>query len=194
VECSDGSDSLNIALGAGETVVCSFTNERQVGAIKIVKTAKSAAAGGSVGVAGVGIDITDSGGGVTHVVTGADGTVCTNNFGFDTFNVQETDAPAGYSIDPNIYPVTIDSVSYCDPETYGGDPVTVNVVDEPLTDVTITVDSLIGGGTNSVINCYDKDGNLLDTLTAEDGSLYIPNIKPTDPLIATLKCELFIDP
>jgi len=195
VVCSDGSDSLNIDLSAGETVVCSFTNERQVGAINIVKTAKSAAAGGSVGVAGVNLVIHDVANNVDiPVTTGVDGTVCVNYFGFGDYTVTEVSAPAGYSIDPNTYPVTLDTVSYCDPETYGDDAVTVNVVDEPLTDVTITVDSLVGGGTNSVINCYDKDGNLLDTLTAEDGSLYIPNIKPTDPLIATLHCDLFIDP
>ena len=42
--CSDGSDPSSIGLSAGESVTCTFTNKLQLGAIRIFKTRKFAAA------------------------------------------------------------------------------------------------------------------------------------------------------
>lgn len=191
--CNDGSPVTGIVLSAGETVECTFTNERQVGALRIVKTAKNAAAAGGVApVAGVKFDVTDAAGVVDTYTTGADGTVCVNNYGFQTLNVHEQ-VPAGYAPIAD-QQVVINAVSYCDPETYGAAPFDAPFVNVPLTNLTITVDSQIDGATNSRIVCKDSNGNILDTQTAGDGSLFIPDLKPTDPLVATMHCDVFIDP
>lgn len=195
IECSDGSTTGTVTVVAGQTVVCTYTNERQVGAVRIHKVAKSAAAGGLVGVPGIVFTVKDEQG-VTFDMpaTDAQGFTCVDNFGFQTLqSITETGYPSGYKPGDPLTGVVIDTVSYCD-GAYGAPAQEFQVENTPLTDVTITVDSLISGGTSSRIECFDKDGNLLDTLTAEDGSLYIPNIEPTDPLIATLDCKVFIDP
>ena len=204
VVCDDGSPSNTISLQAGETVTCTFHNEWQVGAVLVTKTAKSAAdkaAGGDgiVPVSGVQFQIIADNGQTTlnMDLTDANGQTCMENFGFQDVTVHEI-VPPGYAPVADV-PVTIDNVAYCPgsadlPYVGAGDAEFVNIENVPLTDVTITVDSLIDGGTSSRIECYDKDGNLLDTLTAEDGSLYIPDIEPTDPAIATLDCKVFIDP
>ena len=70
--------------------MCTFVNERQVGAIRIAKTRKHAAEGtGDHPHAGVAFTIHDN---VTDgdipVVTGADGTVCVDNFAFGTIGTR----------------------------------------------------------------------------------------------------------
>src|SRR6185369_6636485 len=74
---------------------CTFTNTRQLGAIKITKTSSKSP---NPGLPGAQFSIT---GPVNRTATsGADGTVCIDNLPFGTYSVTETAAPNGYQIDP----------------------------------------------------------------------------------------------
>lgn len=188
VVCSDDSLSSAISLQAGEHVICKFVNEWQVGGIQVTKTAKDASQGpGDHPLGGVQFIVHDINGIAAEMTTDANGVACVNNFGFGNYTVEEV-VPDGYAAQ-ELVEVTIDSVSNC-----ASVPEVATFSNIPLTDVTIKVDSLVGGSTNSRIVCTDVDGNVLDTITAGDGSLYIPNLKPTDPIVATLNCQVFIDP
>lgn len=185
--CSDDSDPSSISVAAGENVICTFTNERQVGALKITKTAKNASAPEGVApVAGVSFEVTDAKGVVDTYTTGADGTVCVNNYGFQTLNVHEL-VPAGYAPIED-QQVVIDAVSYCDPEEYGAAPVDASFVNVPLTDVSIVVHSQVAGATSTIIDC-----GAAGSTTVSDGQLDFTDLLPTDPA-ATLTCTITVDP
>lgn len=72
----------------------------------------------------------------------------------------------------------------------------VSFVNTPLTDVTISVDSLVDEGTASTIRCVDGSGALVDedmTNAPGDVALTIEDLEPTAPA-ARLVCTIVIDP
>jgi uncharacterized surface anchored protein len=172
--------------GGGE-VTCVYTNNQQLGAIKITKTRKHAASGsGDQPHAGVNFTVN----GVTKA-TDANGVACFDGLAFGTYSVTET-VPAGYSVDLNPKSATVDNNAQCSDDPYVGESVTFH--NTPLTDVTVSVDSQIVGGTSSTIECTDADGNEYSAGTTNgDGSLNVPDLLPTDPTV-TLTCEVTIDP
>jgi hypothetical protein len=64
----------------------------------------------------------------------------------------------------------------------------------PLTDVTVSVDSLVEGGTSSTISC-DTDPATEGTTDAVtgDGEVTVSDLEPTAPDV-TLTCTITIDP
>jgi len=191
--CDDGSDPSSIGLDAGETVTCTFTNEVERGAILITKTRKHAA-DGSGDHAHAGVEFTISGGelaagGVT-VTTDANGEACLDDLLFGTYSVVEA-VPSGYASDDADKSVTVDTESECD----DGNEATVSFSNTPLTDVTVSVNSQVDGGTASTIQCTDSDGNVSNGSTEAngDGSLTVNDLLPTDPTV-TLTCTITIDP
>ena len=190
--CSDGSDPQAIALAGGETVTCRFVNARERGAILIQKTRKHAAAGvGDHPHAGV--DFTISGGDLQADIpatTGSDGTVCVDGLLLSSFAgdyVVTEDVPAGYVSDDAEKSVSVVAEGSCDP---GAETAEVSFHNTPLTNVTISVDSQVDGGTASVINCGGDDVN---TDADGDGSLTVSDLEPTDPDV-TLTCTVIVDP
>jgi hypothetical protein len=193
--CDDGSDPASIGLDAGETVTCTFVNERNKGAILISKDRKHAADGpGDHPHAGV--IFTVSGGeldseGIT-AVTDADGEACVDGLILSSFvgdyTVTET-VPAGYVSADDAQDVTVDIVATCDDVPYVGN--TVAFSNMPLTDITVTVDSQVDGGTASTIEC------VLDTTTVGtgatdtngDGELTLEDLEP-----GTYICTIVVDP
>jgi hypothetical protein len=172
-----------------DVVDCTYVNELQTGAIEITKTRKHAAAGPG-DQAHAGVDFTIEGQGVSETVTtDANGVACLDGLNFGEYTVTEV-TPAGYAAnDPETVNVT--AVSTCG----DGNEATVSFHNTPLTNVTVSVDSQVDGGTASTIECTDADGNIHNGSTGAngDGSLTVNDLLPTDPTV-TLTCEVTIDP
>ncbi|MGH1562460.1 prealbumin-like fold domain-containing protein [Mumia sp. DW29H23] len=172
-----------------DTVDCTYVNDLRTGAIEITKTRKHAADGpGDHPHAGVDFAVTGTGVDTT-VTTGADGTACVDGLLFGDYTVTE-DTPAGYAANAP-QGVTVSAVSTCG----DGNEVAVSFHNTPLTDVTVSVDSQVVGGTASSIVCTDADGNVVSGTTGAggDGSVTVGDLPPTDPSV-TLTCEVTVDP
>jgi hypothetical protein len=193
--CSDGSDPASIGLSAGETVTCTFHDARETGAIMITKTRKHAAAGtGDHPQAGVTFTVT--GGNLpaagTTAVTNAQGVACVSGLLLSSFagdyTVTET-VPAGYVSDDAEKTVAVTTESAACGA--GDSPATVSFANMPLTNVTVSVDSQIDGGTASTINCGSAGSG--STGANGDGSVEIKDLEPTAPA-ATVVCTITVDP
>jgi hypothetical protein len=162
---------------------CTYTNQRNLGAIEITKTRKHAADG-----AGdhphVGVDFAINGNGVNETVTtDADGVACLDGLGFGDYTVTE-DVPNGYVSDDAEKNVTVNANSDCG----DGNEATVSFSNTPLTDLTVEVNSQVDGGTASTVDCQpagpsgstDANGDFSDTAT---------DLEP-----GTYTCEVVIDP
>ena len=176
--CDDGSDPASIGLSAGETVTCTFHDAREKGAILITKTRKHAAAGpGDHPHAGVTFTITGGelpAAGVT-AVTNAQGEACVDGLVLSSFvgdyTVTES-VPAGYSASPTSDVVTVTAESTCGD---GNEAAAGPFSNTPLTNLTVSVDSQVDGGTASTIDC---DGVTASTGPNGDGSLSRLDLAP----------------
>jgi Prealbumin-like fold domain len=169
---------------------CTYTNRLNLGAIKITKDRKHAAAGpGDHPHSGV--DFVVTGGnlpaGGTTVTTDANGVACLGGLSFAGYTVTET-VPAGYVSDDEEQTVTVDNAANCGDDPFGGELAEFH--NTPLTNVTVSVDSQIDGGTASTIVC---DGASASTGPNGDGSLTVSDLLPTAPTV-TLTCEITVDP
>jgi Prealbumin-like fold domain len=196
--CSDGSDPASIGLSGGETVTCTFHDAREKGAVLIVKTRKHAA-GGSDDQAHPNVTFTVTGGELpaagVNVVTDANGEACLDGLVVSSlvgdYTVTET-VPTGYEADGDIAKtVSVTHESTCGDNSED----VVSFRNTPLTNVTVSVDSQIDGGTASTIVCTDADANQSSGSTGAngDGSLTVSDLLPTDPTV-TLTCEITVDP
>jgi hypothetical protein len=178
--CSDGSDPSAIDLGPAETVTCTFTNTLQKGAITVTKTRKHAADGpGPHPQAGVTFTVD----GVSHV-TDANGQACFDDLSLGSHNVVET-LPAGYSADgPLSKAVDVDNAATC----AGGGGESVSFSNTPLTNISITVNSQVDGGTASTITC-DNGGPNGSTDANGDGTASATDLRPN-----TYTCTIVVDP
>lgn len=186
--CDDGSDPASIGLSAGEDVTCLFIDDREKGAILITKTRKHAAAGpGDHPHAGVTFTVTGGelpAAGVT-AVTNAQGEACVDGLVLSSFvgdyTVTET-VPAGYSASPTSDIVTVTQESTCGD---GNEAAAGPFHNTPLTNLTVSVDSQVPGGTSSTIDC----GSAGSAGPGDDISLSAPNLAPQ-----TVTCTIVIDP
>jgi uncharacterized surface anchored protein len=181
--CDDLSDPSSIGLGAGETVTCTFTNERERGAIKVTKTRKHAADGPG-DHAHAGVTFTVNG---VDKVTDANGEACFDGLLFGDYNVTET-LPSGYDPDGDLTKsVTVDNEAACDDNPYVGEE--VGFSNTPLTDITVSVDSQVDGGTASTIDCVlDSADSDVDGVNG-DVSLTLEDLEPGE-----YTCTIVIDP
>jgi hypothetical protein len=162
-----------------DKVDCTYTNTLRQGAIKITKTRKHAADGpGDHPHAGVDFTIN----GVTKT-TDANGEACFDGLAFGAYTVHET-VPAGYNVDGNDKQVTVDNVATCGGNPYVGE--TVSFHNTPLTNLTVSVDSQVPGGTSSTIECDTTPGS------AGPGDDITLNVNDLEP--GTITCTIVIDP
>jgi Prealbumin-like fold domain len=185
--CDDGSMVSAIVLSAGETVTCRFVDSQETGAIEITKTRKHAATPASD--AHEGVTFTISGGSLqspVEVVTNDQGVACFDGLLDGNYTVTET-VPSGYVSDDAEKSVSVTAESTCG----DGNEAPVSFHNTPLTDVTVSVDSQVDGGTASVIDC----GPAGSTTTGAngDGSLNVDDLEPTAP-DATVTCTITVDP
>jgi hypothetical protein len=132
-----------VTIAGGGSTTCIYVNDQQLGAIKVKKFSVKgqALAGATFSIAG------------QSVTTGADGTACVDHLAFGSYNVQETGAPAGYSIDDNsVHSVTVNVNQDCSAAVA---PLSLQFNDTPLTDITATAHSEAPGGTSSQISCVN---------------------------------------
>jgi hypothetical protein len=191
--CDDGSAVSAISLQAGETVTCTFNDVRELGAIEITKTRKHAADGpGDHPHAGVTFTITGGelpAGGVT-VVTDANGKACLDGLVLSSFvgdyTVTET-VPSGYNVtSTNPQTVSVTSEATCS----AGTKAAVSFTNMPLTNLTVSVDSQVDGGTASTIDCDTTDPDDPGSTDADgDGEVTIEDLEP-----GTYVCTIVIDP
>ncbi|WP_400996065.1 prealbumin-like fold domain-containing protein [Agromyces sp. GXQ0307] len=161
------------------------TGINNCGALVIEKTAKHAASGPGDHPQ-EGVTFTVSGNGLTENIvemTDADGEICIEGLDQGDYAVTET-VPTGYVSADSEQTGTVVADTDCDTAT----PVTFS--NTPLTDLTVSVDSQIDGGTFSSIEC-DVDGSdsvsLLDEM--DDPSITIEDLEPR-----TVVCTIVIDP
>jgi len=199
--CDDGSSSASIGLSAGETVTCTFHDARQKGAIEITKTRKHAA-GGSGDQPHPGVTFTVTGGelpagGVT-VVTNAQGVACADGLVVSSlvgdYTVTET-VPDGYqAAGATSKTVTVTAEATC----ASGPKAGVSFHNTPKTNITVSVDSQVDGGTSSTIECTDPDGNTVASGLTDangDGSATATGLLPTaPPATRAITCVIVIDP
>ncbi len=192
--CSDGSAVSAIGLSAGETVTCTFHDARQKGAIQVTKTYKHAASGpGDHPQAGVTFTVTGGelpAAGVT-AVTNASGVACVDGLVLSSFvgsyTVTET-VPAGYSADNGPATVSVTTEAACG----SGNEATTSFRNTPLTDITVTVNSQVEGGTSSTIVCKASDNSTVasgSTGANGDGSATGSNLPPD-----IYTCTVVVDP
>ena len=173
--------TATITVAPNGTVTCTYTNTLQTGAIKVTKTRKHAAAGpGDHPHAGVDFTVN----GVTKA-TDANGEACFDGLTFGTYTVHET-VPAGYHVDANDKQVTVDNTAACADNPYVGESVSFH--NTPLTDLSVTVNSQVDGGTASTVSCT-PDGPSGSTGANGDGTFSDTDLEP-----GTYTCTIVIDP
>jgi hypothetical protein len=191
--CSDSSPVTAISLQAGETVTCTFHNARDQGGIDITKLRKHAALG-SGEFPHAGVTFTVTGGelptaGVT-AVTNAQGHACVDGLVLSSFvgdyTVTET-LPTGYHNATLSQTATVSSAATCSTGTRP-EKTFHNI---PLTNITLSVDSQVVGGTASHIVCNGEEADT--NAVTGDGSLTLSNLEPTDPAV-TVTCTVTVDP
>jgi Prealbumin-like fold domain len=171
-------------LAAGETASFEFTNTLQNGAIRISKTAKHADDGSSPNLV-AGFTVTDSGAGTHPVSTNSSGSGCVDGIPPGLATVSETGPPTGYSAGPDVQ-VTVVAGTTC----ANANGVLASFDNIPLTNITVSVDSQVDGGTSSTITCGSEP-----TVTTDadgDGSLTVNDLEPNAP--DGIVCTIVIDP
>jgi hypothetical protein len=183
----DPAPDQNVVVGAGATVSLTFVDPRQTGAIRVTKTRKHAA-DGSGDHPHAGVDFVVSGGSLAApqtITTGADGTACVGGLVLSSFvgdyTVHEV-TPAGYRGGAD-QTVTVDNKAACSDVPYVGEEVSFQNM--PLTDITVTVDSQVAGGTSSTIECVPGGA----AGPGEDISLSLADQEP-----GTYVCTIVVDP
>jgi hypothetical protein len=182
---SRSSDSFTAALK--DFIAPTSTGLNNCGALKIVKTKKHAASVPSTQPhAGVVFGVT---GGTlpagTTATTDANGVACISGIESGSYTVTET-VPTGYAVtSANPQTGTVVEGTTCANAT----PVTFTNV--PLTDLTVSVNSQIDGGTFSSVDCEPSatDPDLPLTSGTGDGTVTLSNLQP-----GTYVCTVVIDP
>ncbi|MDC5699369.1 prealbumin-like fold domain-containing protein [Intrasporangium calvum] len=191
--CEDGdSTPAAIKLDPGETVTCTFTNAIERGVVKILKERKHAADGaGDHPHAGVTFTLT--GGDLAagdEKVTDVNGEICWSGLAVSAlagnYSVAET-VPAGYvlkSTNPQ-GGIVVTEGTCGDKTTYDAE-----FLNMPLTNLTVSVDSQIDGGTASTIECALAEADPDASTDADgDGSFTKNDLEP-----GTYTCTVVIDP
>ncbi len=192
--CDNGNAPGSITLGAGQTITCTFHNTPQKGAILVTKTAKDAALGpGDHPEAGVTFTVTGgelAAGGVSKV-TNASGVACFDGLVLSSFvgnyTVAET-VPAGYSADTQSEVITVTTASTCG----DGNEAPAVFHNVPLTDITVSINSEVVGGTASTVVCKASDNSTIasgSTDSSGDGTVSATGLKPD-----TYTCTIVVDP
>src|SRR5262245_55180907 len=175
-----------ITLGNLGDVTCTYTNTRQLGAIKVIKTSSKTGAA----LAGAVFSVTGPNSFSTTLTTGANGTACVDNLPFGSYTVTETSAPPGYIIDdPAARTVTVDNNAACSDAPYVGE--SSSFTDTPTADIQVRFRDGGSGATSATIDCDNTTGTTSTAgTTGWDSTKTITGIHaPT-----TVICTIVIDP
>lgn len=185
---------VSVTLEPLDTVTCVYTNKQELGALKILKTSSKAAA---TPLSGAKFTIKDPEGkelSGSPFETNTEGVVCVDKLtALGEYTVQETKAPTGYSIDEEkakTIKVTGTNAKCSDTSFKGQE---LKFTDTPLTNVSITAESQVKGGTKSTIECKDSStepksiGN--SPQEGEKATVSAEGLKP-----GTYNCKVVVDP
>jgi hypothetical protein len=175
-----------VTVAADAEVQVTFVNPRQQGAIVITKTRKLAATPQDPDPhPGVTFTVKDGNGNVVTggtVVTDANGQACVAGLLFGTYTVTET-VPAGYvAAGPTTKSVAVNNKADCTGLRAAAEQ--VSFANLPLTNLTVSVDSQVTGGTSSTIDCGVGSAG-----PAEDPTLSVTDLPP-----GTYNCTIVVDP
>ena len=193
--CDNGNNpKTNVTVAAGGTTTCTFTNTLQLGAIKITK--ESIKTGNQV-LAGAKFSIKDPNGTAlsgSPFTTDANGVVCVDGLALGNYKVQETAAPAGYTIDDSTESTVAvtGSNAKCTDASFAGEKKTF--FDTPKTDLLVKVTSQDSGagGSNSSIKCID--GSSTDIGNSPVAAANSAQLDAKDLAPGTYSCTVVIDP
>ena len=185
------SKEVKVTVAPNGLVTCTYVNDQNVGAIKITKTRKFAKEGsGTHPFEGVEFTVN----GQTNS-TNSKGVACFDGLPWSgsgtKYPVKET-VPSGYVVDGgNNKEVTVDNIASCAAETYAGETLEIN--NTPKTDITVSVNSQVDGGTSSTLTCKDESGNTVGgpKTTGENGD---GSVSSTDLLPGEYTCKVVVDP
>jgi hypothetical protein len=186
---SRASDSFTAALK--DFIAPKALNIDQCGAIQITKTAKHKGPAGSPNLR-AGFTIKDSNGNQvgSEVFTDATtGKVCVDKLQLGSYTVQETTVPSGYTGDPATKTVNVNNTATCGATPYAGE--TVSFTNTPLSDITVSFNSQVTGGTAATIDCTGLTATPADGTPAafDDTSETFKNLAP-----GTYNCTVVVDP
>jgi hypothetical protein len=180
----DGVADQHVSVLANQTVtVGPLVDPRQVGAIKVTKLRKHAADGPGDHPQ-PGVDFTVDG--VTKT-TDANGQACFDGLLFGSYTVHET-VPTGYKGEAD-KTVTVDNKASCSDASYGGESVTFH--NTPLSNITVSFESQVSGGTAAQISCTGLTATPPDGTPSafDDTSETFKNLEP-----GTYNCTVVVDP
>jgi hypothetical protein len=195
LSCSNSGGSTTTITGSSVAISvvpdgvteCTYTNQQQLGAIKITKTSSKGTHPGLLGakfsIKYAGVAITGS-----PFTTDASGNICVGNLPFGTYSVQETQPPTGYSIDDtSAHDVVVGTNSTCG----DGNEATFAATDTPLSDIQVNFRDGGSGATSGAISCDNSTGSSSTTAASGwDTSLTVTGVSaPT-----TIHCTITIDP
>jgi hypothetical protein len=172
---------------ADTTVTLTFVDPRQRGAIRVVKTAKHFDTSGQTS-ANLVATFTVKQGTTTvgTITTDASGIGCLDNLLLGSYTVEETSGPAGYAKDNDIETVNVNS-----PGTCSSGYKSVSFENRPLSNITVSFESQVPGGTAAKISC---------TSLTPDGGDSTPNDfddtseKYSGLTEGTYTCTIVVDP
>jgi hypothetical protein len=176
-----------VTVTASETPVSvTFVNPRLRGSIKVVKTAKHFDTSGETSANLVAtFTVTKGAATIGTITTNSAGIGCLDGLLFDTYTVTETTVPDGYKA-PAAQNAIVGSSASCPTAS-----VTKTFDNAPLTDITVSVNSQVAGGTGSSITCagITPDGG-------DDTASDFDDISETysDLVEGTYTCTVVIDP
>jgi hypothetical protein len=170
------------------TVTLTFVDPRQRGAIRVKKEAKHFDTSGDTS-ANLVATFTVKKGTTTvgTITTGADGTGCLGDLEFGTdYSISETTVPAGYKAPAAQSNLVVATKASC---PSGGNEYTFT--NAPLTDLTVSVNSQVAGGTGSKITCtgLTPDGGDATPDAFDDTSETVKDL-----VEGTYTCTIEIDP
>ena len=169
---------------------CTYTNQLQVGALKILKNSTK---GGAVSTAGAvfsydGSSVTDNGSGDEDADVGE---VCVSGLTPGDYTVNETSPPPGYGgASETDQPVTVVVGTNCT-DNQPGEGATATFTNAPLSDIQVNFRDGGSGETSATITCDNTSGTGDDTAaTGWDTSRTVTGVEaPT-----TIHCTIEIDP
>ncbi|SRR6266511_1458851 len=179
----DTAADQHITVVATEQVSLTFVDPRQRGAILVTKTRKHAADGpGDHPHAGVDFTVN----GVTKT-TDANGQACFDNLLPGDYTVHEV-TPAGYHGEAD-KTVTVNNKASCTDTPYVGE--TVSFHNTPLSNITVSFQSQVNGGTASQISCTGLTATPPDGSPSafDDTSETFQDLEP-----GTYTCTVVVDP
>jgi Prealbumin-like fold domain len=179
----DTAPDQHVTVTANEQASVTFVDPRHRGAILVTKTRKHAGSGpGDHPQEGVEFTVN----GVTKA-TDANGKACFDGLLFDDYTVHEA-TPAGYKGEAD-KTVTVNNKAACADDPYVGE--TVSFSNTPLSNITVSFESQVPGGTAATIECAgltadpaDGTPNVFDDLSE--------TFKDLEP--GTYTCTVVVDP